>query len=562
MTARRWQLIQPQPELAQQVSEAMQVSPLVAQLLLNRQIRSHSHALSFLSPPPESPTPLNLPELPTALAIIQHAITHQVPILVYGDYDVDGMTSTAIMVDCLRQLGGQVTYYLPNRFTDGYGLTHAVIDTIQSNQIGLLITLDCGVTNVAEIQAIKTHTQAQVLVFDHHTLPPTLPPTDAMVNPKQLPPDHPMARLCTAGLVYHVVSALIATYHHPIDPHQYLDLAALGTVADVVPLIGENRRLVYHGLPVIASRQRLGLRALLTVSEFNKPSITTRDIGFVIAPRLNASGRLASAMMGVKLLLSTQESEAMSVAQSLHRMNEDRQAIGISMLKDATTQAQAQADTHKVIVVHGVNWHAGVIGITASRLVEQFARPVVMVTESDGMCRGSARTTGSVDIYSLLATCQHRMDKFGGHREAAGFSLHADQLVAFRDELHEAALSRISDHELSPILRIDAAISPADLTLSFADELAQLAPFGQGNPAPVWYCNQLKPVDFKRVGSGDHLKVTFVDASGNMAIDGIGFGLGKKLPHCYQPTVEVAFTLERNEWRGNVLPQLQLLDIR
>jgi len=562
MTTRRWQFIQPQPDLVRQISGVTTLSPLIVQILLNRNIRSIDGIHSFLSPTIEPLGTLDLPDLPIALAIIQQAIQNQTPILVYGDYDVDGMTSTSIMVDVLRKLGASVMYYLPNRFKEGYGLTHDIIPTMLTHQIGLLITLDCGITNVSEIQAIKSQTQATVLVLDHHTIPDPLPPADAIVNPKALPPHHPLYLLCTAGLVYHVVMALVNMYGYPIHVPDYLDLVALGTIADVVPLIDENRRLVFHGLPKLSAKNRLGVRVLLDVAGFSKSLITTRDVGFVIAPRLNAAGRLASAMMGVKLLLSTDPTEALEVARTLQQMNEDRQAIGISMLQESIQQAKMQVPHQKVIVVHGVNWHSGVIGITASRLVEQFNRPVIMIAEKDGVVRGSARTTGSVNVYELLASCQGHFQKFGGHREAAGFSLLPEQVDGFRADLYSVANQQIQDQDLSPIIRIDATISPSQLTLAFAEELSSLAPFGQGNPAPIWYCNQLKPVEFKRVGSGDHLKLTLIDATGKIAIDAIGFGLGPKITHCYQASVELVFTLEINEWRGNVLPQLQLLDIR
>jgi single-stranded-DNA-specific exonuclease len=301
---------------------------------------------------------------------------------------------------------------------------------------------------------------------------------------------------------------------------------------------------------------------LLQVAGFERRDVTPRDIGFVIAPRLNAAGRLDSAMVGVQLLMADTDAAAEEIAFKLNRMNEDRQAIGQSMLAEAIDQVAAEAETESVLVVRGRRWHAGVIGITASRLVETFSRPTVIIAEDETVGRGSARTVGSVNIYDLLHSCRHRLAKFGGHNQAAGFSIDPDQIEAFKTELQAAARQRIQPQDLLPILKIDAQVDPHHLDLGLAETLECLAPFGQGNPAPVLYCDSLRPVEFKRVGTGEHLKVRFVDPTGKIVLDSIGFGLGSKLDLCHQDRVELAFTFEINQWKGSRLPQLQLLDIR
>ncbi len=562
VSVRRWQVYPSHPALASTVADRLSIHPILAQILLNRDIRSIAAGASFLNPRLDGIVPFPAEMTQSAYELIHHSIQSKTRILVFGDYDVDGMTSTTMMVETLRRWGAVVDYYLPHRFTDGYGLSLAVIPTLQQLNYGLLITLDCGVTNVAEIEAIHAQTQTKVVVIDHHTIPPVLPPADAMINPKQLPETDSRWMLCTAGIVLHVLAEIAQQFNYPFSISDVLDLAALGTVADVVPLTGANRWIVHEGLPFISQRRRMGLRALLTVAGFERDGVTTRDLGFVVAPRLNAAGRLDSAMLGVKLLLATDESVALEVAEQLNKMNEHRQAIGQSMVADAIKQVGDEAERESILVVRGHRWHAGVIGITASRLVETFSRPVVIIADDDTVGRGSARTIGSVNIYSLLNACRHLMTKFGGHAQAAGFSVNSDQIEPLKLALQAVARASVSEIDLIPILRVDMAVDPMDLTLEMAEKLNQLGPFGHGNPAPVFYSDQFRPVEFKRVGSGDHLKLRVVDPTGKVVLDGIGFGLGDKIQICHQDHIEMAFTLEINQWKGTRLPQLQLLDIR
>ncbi|NDC82581.1 single-stranded-DNA-specific exonuclease RecJ [bacterium] len=562
VTDRRWQLYPEQPLVAERISDHLGISPLLAQVLLNRQINSLTQARAFITPRDQSFERLPDDILGPGLSLIYAAIQGQQRIFVYGDYDVDGMTSTSMMVHALRKLGATVHYYLPHRFSDGYGLTTQVIPTLIHYNIDLLITLDCGITNVQEIAAIKAETHAKIVVVDHHTIPEQVPMADAIINPKYLDSGDSRSMMCTAGIVFHILAGLQEIFGCDLDVNDYLDLAAVGTVADVVPLVGENRRLVASGLTDVASRRRVGIQKLLDVAGFERPDVTTRDIGFVIAPRLNAAGRLDSAMKGVELLMSENSDHANELACILNKMNEDRQAIGQSMLQEAVDQVGNDAETESVLVVNGKQWHAGVIGITASRLVEKFNRPVVIIADDGTMGRGSARTVGSVSIYELLKSCRHHFLKFGGHREAAGFSIPSEAIDAFKRELQANAKALISGHDLLPLLKIDVKVRPDQLNLDLAESLATLSPFGQGNPAPIFYCDGLRPVEFKRVGTGNHLKITFVDRDGKRVIDAIGFGLGDKLNICMQPKIEVAFSLEINVWRGNRTAQLQLIDLR
>ncbi len=533
----------------------------MAQLLLNRNITSLTAAQQFLNPLSTLNHQFDEASLSASLDFIQRCIDHHRPIFVYGDYDVDGMTSTAMMTEALRQIGAKVELYIPHRFQDGYGLNANILPHLISHQAGLLITLDCGISNVTEIAQIKAAGVA-VVVIDHHPLPPVLPSADVMINPKFLPPTHTLAPLCTAGIVQKWIE-FAATRYPQLNPEASLDLAALGTIADVAPLWGENRRLVSQGLSALSARSRPGLQALLEVAENGKPTLSVRDVGFTIAPRLNATGRLGHAKVGVDLLMAPTPTLARPIALQLQRLNETRQAMGQSIFADALTQLTGKFGTPgPVIALASENWHAGIIGIIASRLVERFSRPAVLIAVQDGIGRGSARTMGDISIYNLLNECRAFFKTFGGHKEAAGFSILPENIPAFQAHITQVATATIRQEDLIPTLDIDMILPPEDISLTLIRTLEEISPFGQGNPTPVFHCDKLHVIEAKQVGNGQHLKVTFTDPSGLRIIDGIGFGLGHQLSTVYQPGIDIAFHLESNTWGGRESAQLQILDIK
>ncbi len=384
---RRWQIFPAQPELTAQISQRLGCHPMVAQLLLNRKLTSLSDLRCFLEPElrPDAVFPEDY--MHPVLALVHQAIAQSKRILVYADYDVDGMTSTALMVSFLRSLGAEPVFKLPHRFKDGYGLSMTQVAWMQT--FDMVITLDCGVTNVAEITAIVANGKTEVLVLDHHTIPDPTPPAHGILNPKVLPENHPLYGLCTAGLVYVFMKAYCELYAYEYPLKAQLDLVALGTLADVAPLVGENRRFVSYGLRVLSQRKRPGIDALLRESEFDRAYVSARDVGFVIAPRLNAAGRLADPMFGAQLLMTRDGTEADNLARALCRMNMDRQAIGQAVLDESLKQIKEQGlDKDPVLVLHGMAWHAGVIGIAASKLVEKYSRPVVMISDTGELGRG------------------------------------------------------------------------------------------------------------------------------------------------------------------------------
>ncbi len=561
---KRWHLYPPQPALSEKISHHLTLDPVIAQLLLNRGIRSLDQASSFLQP--ENLGSPNFPEdvLIAASELVREAIEKQTLIFVYGDYDVDGMTSTAIMTSMLKRLGARVHFMIPNRFLDGYGLSKRALEMVRQEGAGLLITLDCGISNAKEIDLLKADTDCKVLILDHHTVPDRQPNAEAILNPKFLAEDHALSGLCTAGIVYKFWEFYCQYFKLDVTPDRHLDLVALGTVADVAPLVQENRRLTLLGLTSLSARKRVGIRTLLEVAKFTHKTVSPRDIGFTIAPRLNAAGRLGDAKICVELMMTEDETEALRLATMLQQLNEDRRFYCDQLLTEALQQAEqipGLAD-HRVIVLHAEGWHPGIIGIIASRIVETYSRPAVIISVEDGLARGSARSIGDVNIYEILKECQPFFSSFGGHKAAAGFSLVPDKIEAFKAHLISVAAEKVSQTDLMPVLDLECELDPKQLTLSLATSLQTLEPYGAENPVPLFYTRSLKAIDFKTVGNGKHLKVTFTDAARSVVIDAIGFGLHDKLQLLYNPQVELAFSLEINTWLGRESPQLVLVDIK
>ncbi|MFC1771666.1 DHH family phosphoesterase, partial [Candidatus Margulisiibacteriota bacterium] len=388
---------------------------------------------------------------------------------------------------------------------------------------------------------------------------------DACLNPKTLSPKHPFYHLSAAGVVYKFLEYYQEKHQKDFDPKNYLDLAALGTIADVMPLIGENRNLVKFGLPLLSAQKRPGLRQLLKQSGFNKPVLSVRDVAFTIAPRINAAGRLSHASVSLDLLLSNEEANVEKIAQKLQRINEKRQILGTEILKESISFWNKDADRKKqakAIVLSHQDWHAGIIGITASKLVGRFSLPTVLISDNGEIARGSARTLGNINIYELLKKSQKFFTSFGGHKEAAGFSITSKNIPMFINEFSKVCNDLISTEDLRSIINIDYKLPSEYLTLELAKELEKIQPFGKGNDPPVFYSNELNALDFKTVGDGSHLKATFIDKARKKVINAIGFGLAEKIELLYKSQVEILFNLTINSWQGSENPELQLIDIK
>lgn len=528
---------------------------MIGQLMLNRSIQTIKEAEHFMHQ-----TWDDWPTLPHQDKFIEHVTTlieKKAAICVYGDYDVDGVTSTAMMVDMLRQAGARVDYISPHRFNDGYGLNIHRMNEIAKKKYDALITVDCGVSNAKEIQQLKSiRPNITILILDHHKCPAELPNADAIVNPQLADETHPARHLCSAALIDYIFRT---TPIADIDPSQYIDLAAIGLVADVMPLTKLNRWYVKKGLDEIKTNPRPAILELCINAKVNHQAITTKDIGFGIGPRLNAPGRLGDPRPVVELLLTTDPHQIREKVTMIETLNKNRRSIGEKIQKDIEEQLKANNNitNQNGIVCSGQFWHMGVIGINASKLVNKYNKPAIVIGFDTDIARGSARSIPGVNIYNIIKKCANTLDHFGGHSQAAGFSLNPNQIVAFK----EAFMTHCEDiNTTQPALVLDAQINLHQISLSFIDELEQLEPHGEGNPKPVFYA-MAQLLDAKKVGKTQaHLKCRF-EQDGRI-IDGIGFNLADRIKSITNPQVQIAFQVSKNEFNGRITPQLEIIDIK
>jgi single-stranded-DNA-specific exonuclease len=542
----------------------------LARLLRLRGFDSPSAVDRFLRPRLSAlDDPLRLPDMPAAVERIERAIVANERLVVFGDYDVDGITATALLTRCLRALGADVHPFLPHRVEDGYGLrpetTRRCISELRPR---LIVTVDCGV-NAAEAVAAARAEGVEVVVTDHH-LPGASPRPDAcaIVNPKLASTPEPWRDLAGVGVAFKLCHALLKAGRnrrraeaHGVDLRRWLDLVALGTIADAVPLTGENRILARHGLDILNRKPSPGLRALLEVATA-RGEIGSYQIGFVIGPRLNAAGRLDTAEKAFALLDAESIEEARPLAESLDAANRERQKIEARALEEAEQWVAAHFDPQRDfgIVVAGHGWHPGIIGLIASRLALRHRRPVVAISIADnGAARGSSRSIEGFHLVEALDTCADLLDSYGGHAQAAGLTLPADSIDAFRQRFLAYAGQELAGADLRPPLRIDQWIPLADADESLLEAVRQMRPFGQDNPAPVWAARRVQAMRRVPVGAqGRHLRLTLAD--GGVQREAIGFHLGARpMPEC---PLDIAFELQYNEFNGRRILQLLLLDFR
>lgn len=561
---KQWLIYPERKEECLKLSSAFRLSALPAKVLLNRGISSAADAESFLSPKLSFlKDPLDIPNIEAAAGRVLLAKERGEKMLVYGDYDVDGVTGTAILVQTLRFIGIDASYYIPHRYGEGYSLSLDSVKKIAESGVKLIITVDCGIASAIEVEEANS-LRMEVIVTDHHHLPRALPKAFAIVNPRQIAGEHPSKYLSGAGVAFKFAWMLLRTagVKDSVFLTSLLDLASLGTFSDVVPLTGENRILAVGGLGLINGRKRLGLKHLIEAASLSG-QITAERIYFGLAPRLNAAGRLEHASKAVELLLSDDPARTRELAQELNRINSRRQDIGSSMAKEVFSQLnEAFISQNKLVLLSGENWHPGVIGIVASQVVDAFCRPAVLIGVNDGMGRGSARSTEGLNIYEILDSCRDLFLDFGGHEGAAGFEISPENIPELKRRLSARVEEAIKPEDLIPRVKIDAEMGPSEITLSLIKELERLAPFGEGNPAPVFMLRGLCLSNFKKVGSdGKHLKAWF--ARDGINLETIGFGLGNlagKLD--YQKVYDIAVNLESNEYNGFETAQLSLVDVR
>ena len=566
---KQWVLRRPDPLLARELSRGLKINPLLARLLINRNIESLSAARVFLwGTLADLHNPFLLKGMQEAVELVVESIARGHRICVYGDYDVDGITSAALLLRVLRRLQADARVYLPNRLQEGYSLRRPALDELAKDGVKLIITVDCGITSCLEVEH-AAELGMQVIISDHHQLGEQLPRAAAVINPQQPDCPYPFKELAGVGVALKLAQGLLAQagflHEAAALPHHELDLVALGTVADVVPLTGENRILVKYGLKQLTKSRKSGIKALCKIVglEAEQP-ITAADVGFKLAPRLNAAGRLGGALRGLRLLLSTRDGESVSLARELEEQNRQRRLIEDKILAQARARLAADraVGLPKVIVLAGEGWHAGVIGIVASRLQEEFYRPAIVIAVQDGIGKGSGRSIPNFHLQRALSRCRELLLEFGGHAMAAGLSIEQEKIPALRARMNELADDLLREDDLSPLSLPDGEIALEDLDLPLCRELQQMSPFGMGNPAPVFCARRVQLLGPPRTVGNNHLKLKL--RQGSCVMDGIGFNMGdlcEALQEQGTRGLDVLFRPRLNTWQGQEQLQLQLRDI-
>ncbi len=570
LTAKRWIVNQADPERAQALAQAVGVSPIIAQLLLNRGVCDAKAAHEFLYPELANlHSPFLLQDMDAAVAAIVDAVNRGRRIVIYGDYDVDGTTSTSLLLKVFRQLEvSNIQYYIPNRLDEGYGLNPEAVQQLAQSGAGLILTVDCGVTAVEEVK-LANQLGMQVVVTDHHLPGLKLPEAAAVVDPHRADCQYPFSGLAGVGVAFKLAQALLhvlgkAPARWDQLGSEFLDLVALGTIADVAPIKGENRALVKYGLRQMATTRNLGLQALLDVSGLAGEQISTRSVAFGLAPRINAMGRMAEAQSVVHLLTTDDELTARAVAQQLDEHNRKRQALEAALVEEAiaVVESEGYADTDKVLVVAKAGWHHGVIGIVASRLVERYYRPVIVIALEDGVGKGSARSIDGFDLFGALKQCDSVLEGYGGHTMAAGVTVLAEKLSELRQRLNQVADSWLSAEDLVPKVGAELEVSLSDLTIDLVEQIQLLAPFGSENPQPVFASCGVPLSHTRAVGKdGRHLQLYFSPEVG--VRQGVAFRQGllaEELVGLAQ--IDIAYQPDINEYQGVRSVQPKVSDIR
>lgn len=561
---KKWRVRQADPVMQFILSRKLGVSPLLAQLLINRGIYSVDAARDFLAASLDGLyRPWLMTDMDAGVRAVSGALDRQAKILVYGDYDVDGVTGTALLVEVLQRLGGHVEYYIPQRLDLGYSLHTPVLRRFREKGVEMVITVDCGISNAAEVRAAQVEGGPEIVITDHHEPPSELPPATAVINPKRRDCGYPFRELAGVGVAYKFARALLEYRSVTVDPEEYLDLVCLGTIADIVPLQGENRILVKHGLAKMARLERPGLQALCRAAGVKQDSLGTREVGYILAPRLNAAGRLGDAGTAVELLLSKDIEQAQELASLLVRDNQARQELETVALGEALGMLDADPAlaTGGVIVLDSPRWHPGVIGIVASRLVNRYNKPVFLVAGEGDRGKGSARGVRGFDLVAALEHCSRYLLEFGGHAMAAGFSIPMQNITQFREALNRYAEEKAGAGDQRDTLELDALVSMPEITPQLVGELAQLEPHGHGNTRPLLGLTGARLLHCRGVGKNEaHLKLLLGEKSSS--IDGIGFNLGGYASELAAGTeLDVAFTPTINHWQGRQYLQIRVSDL-
>ena len=551
----RWNLLPSAPD--KRLVNSSGLSPLVAQLLYNRGLTEPSLLEPFITGDKRlSGNPWLLPDMHLAVARLYRALLSGENIAVYGDFDADGITGTALLVQGLSSLGVKVTPYIPHRLTEGYGLKVAALENLHRQGISLVITVDCGITALAEVKKAK-RLGLDIIITDHHTPLPEIPPAIAIINAKRADSNYPFSELTGAGVAIKLLQALFQGIGKERQLDELLDLVAVGTIADMAPLSGENRYLVKEGLKLINTTPRLGIREIISQAGLSLGSLDAESISWIIAPRLNAAGRLAHAITSYKLLMTDSIQEARGLAIWLEQKNAERQRLTTNVLAKAREQILAQGIS-PLLIASDSDYPVGIVGLVASRLAEEFYRPAIVIRTGEKISSGSCRSIPEFNIILALNQCSRLLSQFGGHSQAAGFTLPTSNLARLKQHLSQLAAEQLAAVELRPQLDIDAEVTLPELSGDTFHTIQQLAPFGRGNPAPTFLSRKTEVIDCHTMGdNGEHLRLKL--KQGGIVWDGVAFRLGDHLAEV-SPRLDIVFNLEVDRWGGAERLRLNILD--
>lgn len=557
---RRWRIQQTNHELIEQFVTTLEITPLIASLLINRGITTIESAEQFLKIDQEPfHDPFLLDGMDKTVERIRQAVEQHEKIMIFGDYDADGVSSTSVLLSALTLLGAEVDFYIPNRFTEGYGPNEQAFRSISEQGYTLVITVDTGISAVNEASLAK-ELGFDLIITDHHEPGPQLPEAYAIIHPKKPGSMYPFKELAGVGVAFKLAHALLGE-----APEHLLELAVIGTIADLVPLQGENRLIASKGLRYLQRTNRPGIQALLRVCGIKQEEVNEDTIGFAIGPRINAVGRLQSADPAVHLLMTTNEMEAKQLAEEIDGLNKERQQLVNEMTEEAVSIVESlyPPEQNGVLVIAQEGWNAGVVGIVASRLVDRFYRPTIVLSidQQKGVAKGSARSIEGFDLFANLSTCRDILPHFGGHPMAAGMTLKIEDVNDLRSRLNALAYEKLTAEDFVPITTVDTVCEVEDITLSAIEQLRQLAPFGMSNPKPKIMVENVHISSIRKIGADQtHLKLTFEDEG--MTVDGVGFGLGRLYDEI-SPISKISLVgeLTINEWNNMRKPQLMIEDI-
>ena len=560
----RWTLkTTPNITSVQQLSKDLSIDNTLSKLLVQRGISTFEEAKKFFRPSLEElHDPFLLKDMNLAVSRIEKAIASNENILIYGDYDVDGTTSVSLVASYLKTITTSISTYIPDRYDEGYGISYQGIDFAADNNFSLIIALDCGIKAIDKV-AYATKKKVDFIICDHHKPGPKIPDAVAVLNPKRVDCSYPYDELCGCGVGFKLVQALASKRGQTIeDLTQYLDLVAIAIAADIVPITGENRVLTYFGLQVINSNPRNGIKAI--IQEVHKKVLTITDVVFIIAPRINAAGRIKHGNAAVELLTEANFDQALEFAKAINQYNTERRVLDAQITKEALLQIEENKEKEQFTsVVFNETWHKGVIGIVASRLIETYYRPTLVFTKSGNKLAASARSVKGFDVYEALEQCSEFIEQFGGHKYAAGLTLDPEMYTAFKNKFEEVVKNTIDRELLIPEITIDASLELSDISPKFFRILQQMGPFGPQNMKPVFSTTSVRDNGYGKTVGADksHLKLNIIYGADKKTYNAIGFGLGNKMKFI-QNNFDIAYSLDENEWNGRTSLQLLLKDIK